>query len=94
MDEVAVDLTDADDGQMRMEEMPAPPVLGDRVGSVSYPSGQIKSREWACTDAAGASTESMDEAGDVPGCRHVRSCLWINLRDDWGGERHLRWFEA
>jgi hypothetical protein len=88
MDEVAVDLTDADDGQMRMEDMPAPPVLGDRVGSVSYPCGQIEGRKRARADAARASTETMDEAGEVPRGHHVQRGAWISNRGDWFGERH------
>ena len=72
MDEVAVDLTDADDKQVRMEEMGAPPVLGDGIGSVADPSGEIESRERTRADAAGASAETMDEVGDVPGGKHVR----------------------
>src|SRR5258707_11782565 len=93
MDEVAVDLADADDRQMRMEQMPASPVLGDRVGWVADPSGEIKSREGARTDAAGASAETMDEAGYVPRGQDVRRWLLINGRCDWRGVGHKHWFE-
>jgi hypothetical protein len=72
MDEVAVDLTDADDRQARMEEMPAAPVLGDGIGSVADPSGENESRERTRADAAGASAETMDEVGDVPSGDDVR----------------------
>jgi len=92
MDEVAVDLADAGDRQVRMEEMPSAPVLGDRVGRVAYPSGEIKSRERTRADAAGASAETMDEAGNVPGGQDVRPGRFINGWRDWLGSRHRQWF--
>jgi hypothetical protein len=92
MDEVAVDLTDADDAQIRMEEVPAPPVLGDGIGSVADPSGEIESSEGARANAAGASAETMDETGDVPSGTDIRTDRWINVWRDWLGGRHWFWF--
>lgn len=91
MDEVAVDLADADDRQVRMEHMPATPVLGDGVGSIADPSGEIEGRELARADAARASAETMDEAGDLPRGHHVERGAWISRRGDWLGERHWFW---
>jgi hypothetical protein len=88
MDELAVDLTDADDRQVRMEEMPSAPVLGDGVGSIADPTGEIEGRERAGADAAGASAETMDEAGDVPRGHHVGRGQLINRWRNWLGERH------
>jgi len=87
-----VDLTDADDRQVRMEEVPATPVLGDRIGRIADPSGEIESCERPCADAAGASAETMDEAGDVPRGEDMRADRLINGRRDWLGERHWFWF--
>ena len=94
MDEVAVDLADADDRQVRMEQMPSAPVLGDGVGRVADPSGEIEGRERTRADAAGAAAETMDEAGDVPRGHQVRPCLRINLRGDGRRGGHARWPEA
>ena len=83
MDEVAVDLADAHDRQVRMEEVPAAPVFGEGVGGIADPSGEIERAEGSGADAAGASAETMDEAGDVPRGQDVRPSRLINGCRDW-----------
>jgi len=76
-------LPSKDDRQVPMEEVPAAPVFGEGVGGIADPSGEIERAEGSGADAAGASAETMDEAGDVPRGQDVRPSRLINGCRDW-----------